>query len=160
MSRYLGSYLFSVNLWKRKTGKVSCRMCEYTLYLTRDLFPITFFRKSLSFNTCFLHFIEFWAILILGHKFFLFDKVLTLSLSWRNSGPFVRGKSFTEIIGHNPTIARIVNYLKNKFNQCNIEIAIHAGSGEIRQSETSHIRKTFSGRNVQIRFAEYINLQK
>ena len=38
-------------------------------------------------------------------------------------------------VGQISTIARIVNYLKNKFNQCNIEITIHASNGEIRITE-------------------------
>jgi len=38
-------------------------------------------------------------------------------------------------VGQFSTIARIVNYLKNKFNQCTIEITIHAGNGEIPETE-------------------------
>ena len=38
-------------------------------------------------------------------------------------------------VGQISTIAKIVNYLKNKFNQCTIEITIHASNGEIRITE-------------------------
>ena len=38
-------------------------------------------------------------------------------------------------VGQVSTIARIVNYLKNKFNQCTIEIAIHTSNGEIQITE-------------------------
>jgi len=38
-------------------------------------------------------------------------------------------------VGQFSTIARIVNYLKNKFNQCTIEITIHTGNGEIPETE-------------------------
>ncbi|MCD6363050.1 MAG: AAA family ATPase, partial [Synergistetes bacterium] len=38
-------------------------------------------------------------------------------------------------VGQISTIARIVNYLKNKFNQCSIEVTIHAGNGEIQVTE-------------------------
>ena len=52
------------------------------------------------------------------------------------------GKKYSKIglklkvpVGQVSTIARIVNYLKNKFNQCTIEIAIHTSNGEIQVTE-------------------------
>ena len=38
-------------------------------------------------------------------------------------------------VGQISTIARIVNYLKNKFNQCTLEITIHANNGRIQITE-------------------------
>ena len=38
-------------------------------------------------------------------------------------------------VGQISTIAKIVNYLKNKFNQCTIEITIHVSNGEIQITE-------------------------
>ena len=38
-------------------------------------------------------------------------------------------------VGQISTIARVINYLKNKFNQCDIKITIHARNGEIQFGE-------------------------
>ncbi len=69
------------------------------------------------------------------------EEVSAVKETRMKTGEFV-GEKYSKIglklkvsVGQVSTIARIVNYLKNKFNQCTIEIAIHTSNGEIQVTE-------------------------
>jgi len=69
------------------------------------------------------------------------EEVSAVKETRMKTGEFI-GEKYSKIglklkvpVGQVSTIARIVNYLKNKFNQCTIEIAIHTSNGEIQVTE-------------------------
>ena len=73
------------------------------------------------------------------------------------SGKF-EGKKYSKVslklkvpVGQISTIARIINYLKNKFNQCTIEITIQATDGEIQIREyEDKVREALTQGNIEI----------
>ena len=85
------------------------------------------------------------------------DEILTIQEEMAEDKE-ISGEKYSKVrlklkvpVGQISTIARIVNYLKNKFNQCSIEITIDTGDGEIQITEyEDKIREALTQGDIKI----------